>query len=122
MPLSLHARIASVKMNALPRINCISSMILLTAPKKFWHKLNCMIREFIWNWKQPRLKFETLQRTKENGGLALPNFELYHRAFQIKCINVWLNPHSRVPWREIEMILADTYRLHDLLFSGLNNK
>ncbi len=47
---------------------------------------------------------------------------LYHRAFQIKCINVWLNPHSRVPWREIEIRLADKYRLQDILFSGLNNK
>lgn len=57
MPLSLHARIASVKMNILPQINFLSSMIPLPAPKKFWHKLNSMIRKFIWNGKQPRLKF-----------------------------------------------------------------
>ncbi len=35
---------------------------------------------------------------------------------------VWLNPLSRVLWREIEMSLADKYRLQDILFSGLNNK
>ncbi len=35
MPLSPHARIVSVKMNVLPRINFLNSMIALPAPKKF---------------------------------------------------------------------------------------
>lgn len=39
MPLSLHARIVSVKINVLPRINFLSSMIPLPASKKYWHKL-----------------------------------------------------------------------------------
>jgi len=98
MPLSLHARIASVKINVLPRINFLSSIIPLPAPKIFWHKLNSTIHKFIWNGKQPRLKFESLQRAKHNGGLALSNFELYHRTFKIKRIKVWINPLSRVSW------------------------
>lgn len=82
-------------------------MIPLPAPKMFWHKLNSNIRKFIWNGKQPRLKFETLQRAKHNGGLALPNFELYHRSSQIKFIKDWLDLLSRVPTLKIWTTVAD---------------
>lgn len=47
---------------------------------------------------------------------------MYHRSSQIKFIKDWLDPLSRVPWREIEENLAGKYRLQDILFSGLNNK
>lgn len=44
----------------------------------------------------------TLQRPKDHGGLALPNFRLYYWAFQLRPLQVWLEPNSLVPWRKVE--------------------
>lgn len=75
-PMSIQARVSVVKMNILPRINFVSSMLPLSPPSDSWHKLEAAGSKFIWKGKRPRLKKSTLQRRKENGGLSVPNFKL----------------------------------------------
>ena len=115
---SLRSRIA-VKMNIAPHVNFLSSMIPLPPPIHFWKKLDTLIRQYIWNNKQPRVKYSTLQHTTNTGGLALPNFKIYHRAFQLWALRVWMDPSSTVPWREIEQNLTGSLRLQDLAFTGV---
>ena len=67
----------------------------------------------------PRLKYSTLQHTANMGGLAVPNLIVYHRAFQLRALRVWMDPSSTVPWREIEQNLTGSLRLQDLAFAGV---
>ena len=97
-------------------------MIPLPPPANFWKNLDSLIRQYIWNSKQPRLKFTTLQRTTGNGGLALPNFNVYHMAFQLRALRVWMDPLCTVPWREIEQQLIGIPRLQDFAFAGIGLK
>lgn len=47
LPSSMPARITTLKMNVLPRINFISSMLPLPAPAGFWKKLDSKMKKFI---------------------------------------------------------------------------
>lgn len=48
--------------------------------------INSMFRSFLWLDKPPRIKLEQLQKTKENGGLTLPNPWLCYIAAQLQNI------------------------------------
>lgn len=119
LPASLRSRIAVVKMNILPRVNFLSAMIPLPPPIKYWKRLESSVRQYNWNNKQPRLKFPTLQRTTNNGGLALPNFKMYHLAFQLRALRVSMDPSSMISWSEIEQQLIGPMRLQDFTFAGV---
>ncbi len=117
LPASLQSRVSMVKMNTLPRVNFLSAMIPLPPLLKWWKRLDSLICTFLWNGKQPKLKLSTLQHTKMEGGLSLPNFELYHKAFQLRAVKTWFDPMISTPSREIEEIVKPI-RLGDVLFSG----
>lgn len=110
-----------VKMNILPRVNFLSAMVPLPPLLKWWKRLDSLIHTFLWNGKQPKLKLSTLQRTKMEGGLSLPNFELYHKVFQLRAVKTLFDPMISTPCREIEAIVKPI-RLKDVLFSGLSLK
>jgi len=85
-PSSIPARVATIKMNILPRINFISSMLPISPPTEYWQKLESMLKKFTWNGKKPRIKWSALQRDKFQGGWACPNFKLYHWAFILRSL------------------------------------
>ena len=68
LPMSIQACISVVKMNVLPRVNFVSSMLPLSPPSDYWHKLQSAVSTFTWKGKRPRLKMSTLQRRKGDGG------------------------------------------------------
>lgn len=116
LPHSLHARIAMVKKNILPRLNFFSFMLPLPAPINYWKTLSKILSSYIWNGKRPRIKLSTLQRCKADGGLAFPDFKKYAQAFTLKSLSIWLNPHAQSSWRSIEEALTAPYKLQDLIF------
>lgn len=120
LPASLHTRIASVKMNVLPRLNFVSMMILLPPPVGHWKRIDSLLRKYIWNNGHPKIKLSTLQRSKQEGGLAFPNFLKYHQAFQLRPLQTWLDRSSQAAWRDIEEALVLPYKLEGVLFSGLS--
>uniref|UniRef100_A0A9J7ZM10 Reverse transcriptase n=1 Tax=Cyprinus carpio carpio TaxID=630221 RepID=A0A9J7ZM10_CYPCA len=107
-------------MNVLPRVNFLFSMLPLPPPEHFFKELNTAISRFIWMKKKPRIRLKTMQRKKLDGGLSLPNFELYNLAFQIRGIRIWVNSDSPVPWRVLEANIIHPVRLQDLPFSGIS--
>lgn len=48
LPASVPSRIAVVKMNILPRINFISSMLPLPPPKDYWSKVDSLLTKYIY--------------------------------------------------------------------------
>lgn len=122
LPISMSARISIIKMDVLPRINFYSNMIPLAPPKNYWDNLNKITSNFIWGGKRPRLKLSTLQRSKKDGGLNVPNFKLYSWSYIIRPISVWFDPSMVVSWRPIEENLAYPHRLQDLIFSAFPSK
>lgn len=46
-------------------------------PAKRFDRLDVLIRQLIWTHKNPSINFKILHKSKEEGGLAIPNFRLY---------------------------------------------
>lgn len=122
LPMSIQTRISTVKMNILPRINFVSSMLPLPPPSDYWRKLQSGVSRFIWKGKRPRLKMSILHRRREDGGLFVPNFKLYFWSFVLRPLLCWFDPHSSVSWRSLESTLVEPWPLQDLLFANVSNK
>ena len=105
--LSLLGRIATIKMNILPKMLFLFQMIPIlgtcTTIFKQWKK---QVTKFVWNYKPARFKYKLLIDIKDRGGLALPDLELYHDAAGF----LWLK----------EWILLENHELLDL--EGFENK
>lgn len=78
-----------------------------------------MISKFIWNGKRPRIRLKTLQRPKSQGGLSVPNFELYYWSLQIRALSAWVKPEINTALRMIESIKTTPHRLKDILFINI---
>ena len=61
--------------------------VLPTPPKEILKKYRVMIRNFIWNNKPSRIKYNKLIQNYERGGLQLQDLELRDKA--IKAKNIW---------------------------------
>lgn len=116
--LTIQGRIATVKMNILPRLNFLFAMLPLSPPQTLFPDLKRLISAFVWNNKRPRIKISLLQQPKPKGGLSLPDLKLYFWAFQIKSLRVWMDKNSKVTWRSLEDQSVFPYHLEDILFTG----
>ncbi|KAA0701525.1 LINE-1 reverse transcriptase -like protein [Triplophysa tibetana] len=123
LPLSLVARVNSVKMNILPKLSYLFQSIPVCLPQSFFHKLDKSITEFIWNGKVPRLRKELLQRPRTLGGLALPNLRFYYWASILRVIQLWISleglPVSPA-WLKMEMFSVKPASLTALTHAPLN--
>lgn len=89
IPITLAGRINIVKMNIVPKF-LFFSVHSIYIKKGFFHSLDKIITEFIWNRKKRRLRMIFLQRPKSVGGMGLPNFKFYYWASNIKMMTYWL--------------------------------
>ncbi len=94
LPISLMGRVASIKMMVLPRINYLFAMIPSKPPPDWFRSLDSSISKFLWKGKPPRISLKTLQKTKDKGGLDLPNFYHYFLANRLQHISGWLKHTS----------------------------
>uniref|UniRef100_A0A8C5QKU6 Reverse transcriptase domain-containing protein n=1 Tax=Leptobrachium leishanense TaxID=445787 RepID=A0A8C5QKU6_9ANUR len=99
-------RIAVVKMNVQPRLLYLMQTIPIDLPKAFFTSLRSMVATYIWRGKRPRLSYEVLTRSRAMGGLALPNFSLYHQACHLQRVVEWSREGSVKLWRAVEQELV----------------
>lgn len=121
LPLSLIGRINSIKMNILPKFLYLFQCIPCYLPNKYFITLNKHISAFIWNGKSPRIRKDFMQRTRPMGGLALPNFQSYNWAANIRNMLYWMsNVTTETPaWLQIESSSRGKICLSALLSSAL---
>ena len=116
LPLSLAGRINCVKMNVLPKFLYLFQCIPIFLTKRFFHSLDHTISQFLWNKKPPRIKKDTLQKPKELGGLALPNFLLYYWATNIRAmLHCCCTNDQPPPWLQVEEASCGSSSLMSLL-------
>ena len=118
LPLSLIGRIESVRMNILPRLLYPFQMLPVSIPTATFNSLDKLISRFIWQGRRPRIRFKTLQLTKTEGGLALPNLKYYFWAAQLRPLISWIENDESTRWLKIEKTLCTQAQLAALPFSG----
>lgn len=89
LPLSVIGRGNLIKMIFMPQLLYILHNSPILIPAHFFKKINRIFRELIWQKKYPRIRLETLQRDKADGGLAIPNPWLYYLAAQMQHFVGW---------------------------------
>ena len=102
LKINLIGRIHLFKMMWLPKFLFKFQTIPITPPKSFFKDLNSTLSSFIWSNKASRLKRKLLHYPKEEGGLNLPNLEVYHLAAQMFYVDRIINNTNEDPWIEIE--------------------
>uniref|UniRef100_A0A803JPQ3 Reverse transcriptase domain-containing protein n=1 Tax=Xenopus tropicalis TaxID=8364 RepID=A0A803JPQ3_XENTR len=102
LPLTLWGRVNIIKMIYLPKFLYIFHNTPFTIPRSFFKKLNRTITSFIWANGTPRISWERLTATVENGGLALPHFYFYYLASQIYYIHWCLAPNPYNPNTQLQ--------------------
>ncbi len=100
--LALHGRIATVKMNILPRLSFLFSVLPLTPPTGYFKEINTTVSKFLWNNTRPRIRFKSMHQLKPHGGLSLPDLWSYYLSYQMRPLRTRLDVDSPVPWRALE--------------------
>uniref|UniRef100_A0A1A8LYQ6 Reverse transcriptase domain-containing protein n=2 Tax=Nothobranchius pienaari TaxID=704102 RepID=A0A1A8LYQ6_9TELE len=122
LPLSLAGKINSVKMNIMPRFLYLFQTIPIFIPKSFFKELNKCTSTFIWKKTVPRIRREFLERQKEEGGLALPNYMHYYFAANIHKLLFWvkgLDEDETPIWVHMERYVASPVSLRSLVCAPL---
>lgn len=79
-------------MNTLPKLLYLFQMVPITVPKCFFNSLRSMSIRFIWHQGLSRIHHTLLMYPKSQGGVGLPNFELYNRTALLSRVLEWF-PH-----------------------------
>uniref|UniRef100_A0A669EVM6 Reverse transcriptase domain-containing protein n=1 Tax=Oreochromis niloticus TaxID=8128 RepID=A0A669EVM6_ORENI len=121
LPISLMGRVAAIKMMVLPKINYLFSMIPTKPPQDWFRSLDSYMSKFLWKNKPPRISLKTLQKTKDKGGLELPNFQHYFLANRLQFISGW-QKHTLLdePWLDVEQALCNNLEISNLPFISSN--
>lgn len=100
--LGLMQRVEAIKMMMLPKLLYFFQTLPADPPKSMFQEIDKLISRFIWQGKQPRTRFKTLQLSKNKGGLSLPNMSNYYKAAQINPLVEMCDSSYTAKWKEIE--------------------
>ena len=103
-------------MNILSRLLYPPQMLPNSILNSFFIDLDRMFTRFIWQGKKVRMKITKLQRSKNQGGLGVPNIQLYYWAEQMRHIYEWVNPDVTNAWIDMESRNCGILSLKDCPF------
>lgn len=76
-------------MDTLPKLLYVFQTVPISVPKHFFRSLRFMTIRFIWHQGMSRIRHTLLTYPKKQGGVGLPDFELYHRATILSRMLEW---------------------------------
>lgn len=110
LPLSVMSRIALPKMIILPKLLYYFSNLPIYVPARQFRELEALLRDLIWNKGRPRMALWKIFAPFDNGGLAVPNLELYYLAAQLQWLTKWLGSiglmdtaTEQQPWSQLQI-------------------
>lgn len=118
LSISLLGRVNSIKMIFLPQLLYLMQNIQIFLQKAFFKRLDSIILPFLWNYKAHRINKKHLSKPKHYGGLALPNFVLYHWASAIQSFTFWLDTSISPPdWLTLQQEDCHPYFIGAILLT-----
>lgn len=103
--MSFTQRVETIKMNILPRLLFLFQALPVEIPTKQFSEWDNIISRFIWQGKKPRIRFKTLQLSKERGGMGVPNLKDYFFSAQVRPLISLCNKDYHARWKDIELSL-----------------
>ena len=70
----------------------------METPKLFVDEVNKIVLDFIWGHKPPKIKYTTLIKTRQEGGLEMKDFALFNKALKLNWVKR-LCSNSDAPWQ-----------------------
>ena len=105
--ISVYSKINLVKSLALSKVVFICSV--METPKLFVDEVNKIVLDFIWGHKPPKIKYTTLIKTRQEGGLEMKDFALFNKALKLNWVKR-LYSNSDAPWQYIpKSLLANVW-------------
>lgn len=87
----------------LPKILDLFESIPSYLPSSFFKNFNKHLSKCIWNNKMPRINFSKLMKPRDEGGIALPNLQLYYRATHMIS---WCSERTNSIWYNMEAAIC----------------
>lgn len=116
--LSLAGRVNCIKMTVLPKFLYLFQCLPVFLSNSFFQSLNKLISSFLWDNKNPRIRREFMERPRNQGGLALPNFKNYYWASNIQKIIAWFQT-PETEWCRVEAGFCSSSSLPALVTAHL---
>lgn len=89
-------------MNILPRMLYLFQCLPVKIPSKQFLEWDWLIARYLWQGKRARIKFKTLQLSKEKGGMGLLCLHDYYHAAQLRpLVCLWSSTYPAA-WKDIE--------------------
>ncbi len=112
----------------LPRLLYLFQSLPVEVPLKQFREWDKWISRFIWRGRRPRIKFKTLQRSKEKGVRALPCLLDYYKTAPLRSLVYCCNPDYTAKWKDLEVLqlaiplqsLLGSKTLYKHYFNSLN--
>ena len=94
----------------------VTSMFLYTTsaivlPEKHLKEINKLITDFIWNGRKCKMKLSVLCRSKESGGLNVPDLGNMIRASNVKWMKKFLRHSNEDYWALIFKLVLNKYNI-----------